>query len=365
MAPDQALAEAPVIPAGAFDDDLDALSGKKNRKIIFLAALCVADLLLAAWAATIGPADLTVAQACRAFWEYLFPGSFQVPELHNVVVMNIRLPRIIMANIVGLGLGMAGCAMQGVLKNPLASPYTLGISAAAGFGAALAIVLGVGVFSSQYLIVGNAFIFALGCSLVVLGLSGSRNASPESMILAGIAIMFLFSAGITVLQYIADPYAVQSVVFWLVGDVGRASWEKIALGSGVLGLAAPYLMFKAWDLDIIGFGDETAISLGINADWTRRLVMIVCSIMTASLVAFVGTIGFIGLVAPHIARLAFKANHSFLLPASGLIGALLLSAADMIALTVLAPEVLPIGVVTAFMGVPIFLFFIIRRKEIR
>lgn len=339
------------------------LSGKKTARLILVAALVIIDFLLAGWAATIGPADITITQAYAAIIDLVLPGYFDVPAMHHTVVVNIRLPRILMANLAGFGLGMAGCAMQGVLKNPLASPYTLGISAAAGFGASLAIVLGVGIISSQYMIVVNAFVFALACSAAVLMISGRRDAMPETMILAGIAIMFLFSAGVTVMQFIADPYAIQAVVFWLVGDVGRASWGGLMLNALILLPATVYLIKKTWDLDILGFGDETAVSLGVNVGWTRNSIMAVCSILTAAIVAFIGAVGFIGLVAPHIMRLAVKDNHRMLIPASGLAGAVLLSAADMVSLTILAPNVMPVGVITSIMGVPLFLYFIVRGKR--
>jgi iron complex transport system permease protein len=333
------------------------------RHVPVLAALLLFDGLLAILAATIGPADISFVQVCRTLGAELLPGSGPVNELHRTIVLNVRLPRILMANLAGFGLGIAGAAMQSVLKNPLASPYTLGISAGAGFGAALAIVLGVGVLSGTFFIAGNAFVFALLTAFVVLALSGRRQAPTETMILAGIALMFLFSSGITLLQFIADPYAVQAVVFWLIGDVGRATWQHLHLIGLVLGLVTPYLVFKGWDMEILSFGDDTATALGVHVGWTRRGIMLACSLLTAAIVSFVGTIGFIGLVAPHIVRLALRGGHRIHLIGSGLTGAILLSSADMAALTLLAPNVLPIGVVTALMGVPLFLYFVLFRKE--
>ena len=332
---------------------------------VIIGLLVSLSIFLAFWAMSIGPAGIGWQEAFKALWTHFVPGSFAVSEMTSTVVVNIRAPRIIMANLAGFGLGMCGYAMQSVLKNPLASPYTLGLSAAAGFGAALAIVLGIGVLSAQYLIVGNAFVFSLLASMLVLGFASGRNARPESVILSGVAVMFLFSAGTTLLQFIADPYAVQAVVFWLIGDVGRASWDKIAVMVMVICLVTPYLLFKGWDIGILRMGDETAASLGVRVGLTRMGVMATCSLLTASVVAFVGAIGFIGLVAPHIVKLAGRGSEHFGLIASGMVGAILLASADMIALTVLAPNVLPIGVVTAFLGVPLFMFLIQRGKKSR
>jgi iron complex transport system permease protein len=329
-----------------------------------LSGLALSVVVLGFWAATIGPAGIGFLDAVRAVSAWLAPGSFDVPKMTHTVVVNIRLPRILMADLAGFGLGISGFAMQAVLRNPLASPYTLGISAAAGFGASLAIVLGIGILSSQYMVVGNAFLFALIASGLVLTMSVRDSSGPETVILTGVAMMFLFSAGITLLQYLGDPYAVQSVVFWLIGDVGRASWSKLALLGAVLGLTTPFLVFKAWDIAILRFGDDTAASLGVRVGWTRIGVMGACSLTTACLVSFVGTIAFVGLVAPHIVKLAGQTREWFGLLASGFVGAILLAAADMIALTALKPNVLPIGVITAFLGVPLFLFLIRRGRRL-
>ncbi|MCX8126705.1 MAG: iron ABC transporter permease, partial [Dehalococcoidia bacterium] len=200
-----------------------------GRKIALIILCLVLIVLLIGGAATLGAARLTIAEVYGAIINRIVPGTFEVSPLADSIVWNIRLPRILMGLLAGFGLGMAGAVMQAVLRNPLASPYTLGISAAAGFGASLAIVLGAGLLAGRLLIVGNAFIFSLLCSMFVLALSGRHNVTPQTMILAGIALMYLFSAGITLIQFIGDPYAVQATVFWIAGDVGRTSWEKLLI----------------------------------------------------------------------------------------------------------------------------------------
>jgi len=283
--------------------------------------------------------------------------------LADVCVWNLRLPRIFLGIVAGFGLGIAGCVMQAILRNPLASPYTLGISSGAGFGASLAILAGAGLVGGKYLIIGNAFIFALLVSFIILGLSSRKGATPETMILAGIAMMYLFGAMTTILQYFGEAEAVKEAVFWMVGDLNRASWSVVTIVSVAIALCTPYLMAKSWDLNVMGAGDETAKSLGVNVKRTRVLTMVVSTVMVATIVCFTGTIGFIGLVAPHMTRLAIGGDNRYVLPVSGLLGAVILISADLVARRIMAPVILPVGAVTAFMGAPLFLYLIMRRRR--
>jgi iron complex transport system permease protein len=283
--------------------------------------------------------------------------------LADVCVWNLRLPRIILGIVAGIGLGLAGAVMQAILRNPLASPYTLGISSGAGFGASLAILAGAGFVGGKYLIIGNAFVFALLVSFIILGLSSRKGATPETMILAGIAMMYLFGAMTTILQYFGEAEAVKEAVFWMVGDLNRASWSVVTIVSVVIALCTPYLLAKSWDLNVMGAGDETAKSLGVNVKRTRVTTMIVSTVMVATIVSFTGTIGFIGLVAPHMTRLAIGGDNRYVLPVSGLLGAVILISADLVARRIIAPVILPVGAVTAFMGAPLFLYLIMRRRR--
>jgi iron complex transport system permease protein len=262
----------------------------------------------------------------------------------------------------GMGLAVAGSAMQGILKNPLASPFTLGIASAATFGASLAIILGAGFVSGQYLIVGNAFVFTMLASLTVYGLAKYKGITPETMILAGIAIMYLFSAMTSFLQYVGESEEVHEVVFWMMGSLGRSSWDKVGIIALVTVVCTLALMYFSWDINALGAGDETAKSLGVNVEFVRVLCMMMASLITASVICFTGTIGFIGLVAPHITRMVVGGDHRFLLPASGLVGALILLAADTVARTILAPVILPVGIMTAFLGVPFFIYLFLKRR---
>ncbi|MFZ2071576.1 MAG: iron ABC transporter permease [Halobacteriota archaeon] len=331
-----------------------------GRKIIFILSCVILIFIIAGIAATLGSYPISVTEVYSIIWH----GLFQNPETTKEnVIWNLRLPSIIMGILAGIGLAIAGTIMQGVMRNPLASPYTLGIASAASFGATLAIILGAGFVTGKYLIIGNAFIFALLSSCIIYGLSRYKSVTPETMILAGIALMYLFSAMTGMLQYFGEAEAVKEVVFWMFGSLGRASWDNLYLVFIVIAINIPLLMLKSWDLNTLGAGDEIAKSLGVNVERTRAVCFILASLVTAGIICFTGTIGFIGLVSPHICRMVIGGDNRFLIPASGLFGAALLLAADTVARTIIAPLILPVGLITAFMGAPLFLYLIMRRRR--
>lgn len=284
-------------------------------------------------------------------------------DIAEVVVWNMRLPRIIMAVLAGIGLGIAGAVMQAILRNPLASPFTLGISSGAGFGAALAIIMGFGILGGRLLIVANAFVFALIPAFVIMALAKYRRATPEMMILSGIAISSIFGAATTFMMFFADEFELRETVFWMVGDVGRGTWPILFLIITLMTVFIAPLIRKSWDLNIMVAGDETAKSLGVDVGKLRVIAMILASLLAATVVSFVGTIGFIGLVAPHICRMIIGGDNRYVIPASGLFGGAMLLVADTLARTIIAPVILPVGVLTAFMGGPLFLYLLIKQKK--
>ena len=334
-----------------------------GRKVLFITLSVVGIVLLAGIAATLGSANITPVEVYSAILARLFPGNFATTDFTDTIVWQLRLHRVLMGIFAGMGLAVAGSAMQGILKNPLASPFTLGIASAASFGASLAIILGAGFIGGQYLIVGNAFVFTMLASLTVYGLAKYKGITPETMILAGIAIMYLFSAMTSFLQYVGESEEVHEVVFWMMGSLGRSSWEKVAIIALITVACTLILMAFSWDINALGAGDETAKSLGVNVEFVRVLCMMLASLITASIICFTGTIGFIGLVAPHITRMVVGGDHRFLLPASGLVGALILLAADTVARTVLSPVILPVGIMTSFLGVPFFIYLFLKRRK--
>lgn len=330
-----------------------------GRKVLFIFSSLILIVIIAGISATLGSYPISVVEVYSILWH----GLFQNPETtKEIVVWDLRLPRILLGILAGIGLAIAGTTMQGVVRNPLASPYTLGIASAAGFGAAIAILLGAGFATGQYLIIANAFIFALLSSFIIYGLSRHKGATPETMILAGIALMYLFSAMTGILQYFGEAEAVKEVVFWMFGSLGRATWDKLFFVFIILTICIPLLMLKSWDLNTLGAGDESAKSLGVNVEQTRVVCFTLASLVTAGIICFTGTIGFIGLVAPHMCRMVIGGDNRYLIPASGLFGAALLLGADTVARTIIAPTILPVGLITAFMGVPLFLYLILRRR---
>jgi len=292
-------------------------------------------------------------------------GSGQIDPLAWAIIWHLRLPRALMGLAAGAVLAMAGVALQGSLRNPLVSPFTLGVSSGASFGAALAIVLGIGLFGTgACLIVANAFVFALLATFMTLGIARIRGMTAESVILAGIAVMYMFSAGVTLLQYVARQWELAELVYWLMGDLSRAEWRRLDVVSLAVLVCIPLFKF-AWDLNALMMGDDVARSLGTNPTTTRVACASLSALAVAVVVCMTGPIGFVGLMAPHLARLLVGADHRFLMPTSALLGALLLSTADLLARTVMMPLEIPVGVVTSFLGVPLFVHLLIRaRREI-
>jgi len=335
----------------------------KKTRAVFIGGLLAALVILVGIAVTLGSADLTVGESYLAILAGLFPGTFSAPEMAEIIVWDYRLHRVLFAVAAGFGLAVAGSVMQGILRNPLASPFTLGIASAASTGASIAIVLGAGVVGGEYLVIGNAFLFTLLAAFAIYGMARYRGIGSETMVLAGIALMYLFSAVTSLLQYVGSAEQLQAVVFWMFGSVDKSSWPKLAIVALVLACTIPYLIYRAWDLNALAEGDEVAASLGVPVERSMAVHMMIASLITAVIICFTGTIGFIGLVAPHITRMAIGGDFRTLIPASGLVGALLLLAADSIARSVLAPQVLPVGIVTAFLGVPFFIYLFLHRRS--
>lgn len=278
----------------------------------------------------------------------------------DTVIRSIRLPMAVMAVLAGVAFAVGGCEMQTILGNPMASPYTLGISAAAAFGAAAGIVLQVNAafLPPNLVVTANAFGFALLAAFLIYRFAAWQKSSRNTIILFGIALNFIFNALTTFLQYIADENKLQSLVFWTFGSLAKASWDKVLLLSAIAFLTLLFLSRRAWQLTALVLQDARALSLGVNVPRLRRQVVILISLLTATTVAFVGTIGFLGLAAPHLARGLVGEDHRYLLPASALFGAFLLSAASLLSKLLIPGTLLPIGLITSILGIPFFLLLI-------
>lgn len=335
------------------------------RKVTFIVTGVVVLVGITLLATSLGTADLSVKSVFNAILAKFLP-FIESENLAETVVWHLRLPRVIMGVIAGIGLAISGTAMQGVLRNPLVSPFTLGISSAAAFGASIAIMFGVGFTASgTYLIILNAFIFGLACTFLVYGISWIRGVTPETMILAGIALMYLFSALTATLQFISNEQQLQAIVDWTFGSLTRAGWNGVFLVSIILVIALPFLIRYAWAMNAMASGgDEVAKSLGINTSLVRIVSSLLAVLITAAIISFTGVIGFVCLVGPHIARLIIGGDHRFLIPYSGIVGGILVVAADTIGRTAFSPAIIPVGIVISYLGVPLFIYLILtRRKE--
>ncbi|MDN5364069.1 MAG: iron complex transport system permease protein [Eubacteriales bacterium] len=335
-----------------------------QRKVAVIILLVVLSCFLAVYAINAGSAGLSSREVLLTL---LGKGE----ERWRMIVWNIRLPRVLAALVAGMALSLAGCVMQNILRNPLASSFTLGISQGAAFGAALAILLlGAGstgstaadavIINNPYLVSFSAFLGAMASMTVVLALAARRDVSPEAMVLGGVALGSLFSAATVILQYFAQDVQVAAMVFWTFGDVGRASWRELTLMAVTTGVAFLYFFFNRWNYNALDGGEETARGLGVEVEKVRLFGMLLASFISAVVVSFLGIIGFIGLVGPHISRRLIGSDHRFLLPSAAVMGGFLLLAADTFGRTVMAPVVLPVGAVTSFMGAPLFLYLLLR-----
>lgn len=278
----------------------------------------------------------------------------------DTVVCGIRLPIAIMAVLAGIGFAAAGCEMQVILGNPMASPYTLGISAAAAFGAATGIVLDVNpaAVPPNLVITANSFLFSLLAAFMIYRFSARSGSGRQGIILFGIALNFIFNSMTMFLQYIADESKLQSLVFWTFGSLAKSSWDKVWILLTVVVLALCFLYRRSWQLTALLLQDTGALSLGVDVPKLRRSVIVVVSLVTATAVCFVGTIGFLGLVAPHLARGLVGEEHRYLLPAAALFGAFILSAASILAKVFIPGTLLPIGLITSLVGIPFFIILI-------
>ena len=330
---------------------------RKRLILVALAVLLVFSVLLDL---ALGPASYSLREVLGA----LFSPDTASAQV-RVVMWDIRLPVALMAVAVGAALSLAGAQMQTILNNPLASPFTLGLSAAASFGAAMGLAFGVALFplAAQYMVPLNAFIMAMLCALLIHFLSMRRGVTAETIVLLGIALVFTFNALLALVQFFATEQAVAAVVFWTMGSLTKATWPKLGVICAVILITLPIFAKRAWALTALRLGDDKAASFGINVRSLRFQTLIMVSLLASFPVAFVGTIGFIGLVGPHIARMLIGEDQRFFLPASLLTGALILSASSVVSKTLIPGAIFPIGVVTSLIGVPFFISLILGGKK--
>lgn len=318
----------------------------------------------ALWSISAGSAGLTIPDILEALFH-------KGQTKNSTIIWNVRLPRVCTALVIGSGLAVAGCVMQNVLRNPMASASTLGVSQGACFGAATAIV-----FLDGGIQVGNtianftvtsiptvsvmAFTGGMITTLVILALSRGRRSTPATMVLAGVALSSIFSGMTTLIQYFADDVQTASLVYWTFGSLNKATWQQIGIMAFVTVVSFVYFYYNRLNFNALEAGVATAKSLGVPVDRLTVISMVLCALVASVSVAFAGSIGFIGLIAPHIMRKFVGNDYRFLLPGSALGGAGLMLLADVASRIILPPVVLPIGALTSFMGGPMFLYLCLK-----
>lgn len=338
-----------------------------RTKVTFLLLGLLVTMIFLIFSIGIGPVSISPTEVISTLLGHT------VTKQYDLIIWNIRLSQAIAALVAGAGLAICGAVMQAVLRNPLGSPFTLGISHAAAFGAAFSVMIldygtmtssnvGAITLNSPYLTTSISFACSMIATFVIIGISRLRNATPETMVLTGVALGSLFTAGTMFLQYFADDIQLAAMVFWTFGDVARASWQDVFIISAITIAAYLWFTMNRWNLNAIEAGDETAKGLGVKVERIRIIGMLISSLVTAVIVSLLGIIGFIGLVCPHIVRRVIGDDYRFLLPGSCIVGGALLVAADTAARLILAPNVLPVSVLTAFLGAPIFIWLIIRGR---
>jgi len=333
------------------------------KRLLFILFLLAAVISILSYSVTVGTADISVWDVYRTLMDAVLPGTFEIGDRTRMIIIDIRLPRVLMALIGGAILAVGGCLTQSILRNPLATPYTLGVSSGAGFGAAIAILMGMTLVSNVVGVIVNAFVFALIPIAVVLTAGRARNLSSATMVLCGVAMSYIFSAANTLLQFFGDPNAVKAVVFWMVGDLNNIFIWHIPFVLITLIMCLVTSAYLSKNINAMRLGDDTARSLGVNTEAVRTITLLVACLSTAMVVCFTGSIGFICLLAPHISRVFVGGDMKYLVPASALCGSALLLLADLGAKMLAEPIMLPVGAITAMVGGPLLLYLLLRRKS--
>ncbi|MGU3575529.1 FecCD family ABC transporter permease [Brucellaceae bacterium C25G] len=327
----------------------------QKRRIIICCLLIMVVVVFLTDLAT-GPAMLSPKDVLQAL------SGYDVERRISSIVLGIRLPAAVLAILVGAALSLAGMEMQTLLDNPMASPFTLGLSSAATLGAALAIIAGVSIpfISGDWFIFVNAFLMALFSAFLLHLLARFYNNDTSSIVLFGIALLFAFNALVALIQFFASERALQQLVFWTMGSLERADWPKIYLLTAVLIIVFSSSWKSVPAMNALQLGKERAVSLGVDMNRYSYGVLVRVSLLTGTAISIVGVIGFVGLVGPHIARLLVGEDQRYTLPATVLCGALIVSIASILSRMMIDGIVLPIGLVTAIVGVPLFMALILR-----
>ncbi|MBO4357237.1 MAG: iron ABC transporter permease [Candidatus Methanomethylophilaceae archaeon] len=364
--------------------DGDTFEGKYNssirKRILFIFALFVISFIAITLGICLGSVDIPFLDVLRSFFHPILPDIIPEPSMwyYSKYIFEGRMPRAVLVIFTGFSLGISGMVMQGLLRNPLVSPFTLGVSTAASFGAAMAIVIGSLILGSSvdiYITLLNSqlsfedilmIVFAFATSMcsvgIILILGRGKNVSRSSVILCGVVISYLFQAGIMAAKYFSDDDQLREITLWIMGSMNRASWGTDLILLPIIIISSILLFKMSMDLNALSAGDDLAQSLGVNVEKLRRNGMIICTLLTSACLAFTGVIGFIGLMAPHLSRMIIGNDSRYLLPASGLMGITILSISDLFCRMVIRPGELPVSIVLYIVGGIFFIWMIANRK---
>ena len=364
--------------------DEDTFEGKYSasvrKKLILILVLLFMSVSLMMLGMCLGSVDIPFVDLVRVFLHPIFPDFVQQPSetYYADFIYKGRMPRMFMILLTGFSLGMAGMVMQGLLRNPLVSPFTLGVSTAASFGAALSILFGsflFGALAGTNATVGDitfyfddlsavlfAFVMAMLSMALILGLTKGKEVSRSTVILAGVVISYLFQAGIMATKYFSDDDQLREITLWIMGNFSGSSWSSIIILTPIVIICGIYLMNMALKINAMSAGDDVATSLGVDVIALRRNGLIVCTLVTASCLSFTGVVGLIGLMSPHICRMIIGNDSRYLLPASGLMGVVILLISDLFCRMIIRPGELPVGIVLYIVGGVFFVWMIANKK---
>lgn len=340
-----------------------------KNKIITLISLLIIVILMSA---TLGASDITFIECIKIILSKIplinmFIDEEPIKYTHKIIVLNIRMPRIILASFVGCGLSIVGATFQSLFRNPMADPYVIGISSGAAFGATLAMVLGLESYVLGVGIVSSfAFIFSLITAFFVYNISRVGNRVPtNNILLSGIAVSLFMSSFVSIMM-IFNKDKLEKIVFWTMGSFSAASWQQVMLIIPVVIIGTIIIIVNSRKLNIISLGEESAETLGVDIEGIKKLMIIVSSMIIGTSVAFTGIIGFVGLIVPHIVRSFVGGDNKKVLILASLTGAIFLVLCDTIARSIVPPTEIPIGAITAFFGTPFFIYLLRKnnRREV-
>ena len=349
-------------------DHIEALRKKNRKNAAVIIAMLVAVIVVGFACLFVGSSNMSFSDALDAL---LGGGN----DAQSRIIWKIRVPRVLAAMIAGAGLSVAGLVMQTTLNNAMASPSTLGVSNAAVFGANLSIIA----FAGGFLSTGNniqsfdvganpyatsvlAFVFSTASILLILGLCTVRSFSPNVVVLAGMAIGSVWTAATTILQFYATDVGLSAAVVWSFGDLGRATYQTDIIMLAVVLVGAVYFMLMAWKYNALLSGEATAKTMGVNVETLRFVSLLLSSVITAACVSFLGIIGFVGIICPHVTKKLLGQDHRVTLPVSCLMGSLLLLLADTLSRSLGSGSALPVGAITSLLGAPFFIAIIFGKK---